>query len=96
LKIIQTNAARTDLIEIWLYGAENWGIECADEYLDELGSFIKSLCNFPDKYRLQKNYVPPVRIGLNRSHLVIYTNEIDTISIIRVLHKTMDVPGQLD
>lgn len=88
MKIIQTNAARTDLIEIWLYGA--------DAYLDELGSYIKSLCNFPEKYRLQKSYVPPVRIGLYRSHLVIYTNEIDTISIIRVLHKTMDVPGQLD
>ncbi|WP_420936014.1 type II toxin-antitoxin system RelE/ParE family toxin [Alteromonas sp. A081] len=46
------------MIEIWLYGAENWGIECADAYLDELGSYIKSLCNFPEKYRLQKSYVP--------------------------------------
>ncbi len=90
LKINKLPLAESDLIDIWIYGHQNWGITQADDYADSLERKFKSLAKLPRKYNLRNELSPPVRICPHISHIIIYTIENDTILVIRVLHKSMD------
>lgn len=90
LKINKRPLAEEDLIDIWIYGCETWSAIKADTYVDGIESTLTSLAHSPKKYRLRKNFRPPIRICHHISHLIIYTIEESSITIIRVLHKSMD------
>lgn len=95
MKIVFSRLAKEDLIDIWLYGEERWGLSKADNYLQRLDTFIKSLINSPEKYPLRKNFQPAVRIAPFKKQLIVYIETNATLQIIRVLHNSMDVPKQL-
>ncbi|NOY72168.1 MAG: type II toxin-antitoxin system RelE/ParE family toxin [Gammaproteobacteria bacterium] len=83
--------AEDDLINIWIYGYEQWGITQADHYIEGLGSRLTSLAQSPETCRERKEFSPPVRICPYVSHVIVYTIEDDSILVIRVLHKSMDI-----
>ena len=59
LKIRKSELAKEDLIKIWFDGYYERGEQQADLYLDRLEEKINSLLNFPEKYRLRKQFTPP-------------------------------------
>jgi toxin ParE1/3/4 len=79
-------AAEVDLSEIWLHGADRWGVEQAERYSDSLFAVFDLLADFPELARERGEFTPPVRIHPSGSHLVIYRSERQGIEIIRVLH----------
>ena len=79
-------AAKADLSEIWLHGADKWGVEQAERYSDSLLAVFDLLADFPELARERGEFTPPVRIHPSGSHLVIYRSERQGIEIIRVLH----------
>lgn len=87
--------AEEDLINIWTYGYEQWGIAQADSYADDLEEQFKLLAHSPGICRERTEFVPPVRIHRHVSHLIIYTVEDDRIIIVRVLHYRMDLKQRL-
>jgi len=87
--------AEDDLIDLWIYGCQKWGINQADRYLDSIENKLGSLCEFPEKHSLRKMFKPPVRICPHISHIIIYTIEKDSILVVRVLHKSMEVINHL-
>jgi plasmid stabilization system protein ParE len=95
LNIALTNLAKEDLIDIWLYGQKNWGAVNANQYLDSIDAFLKTLINLPEKFALRRDFQPPVRIAPFKSHLVVYLESTRHIQIVRVLHQSMDVPQHL-
>lgn len=95
LPIKKLPRAEEDLIDIWLYGYEHFGIAQADYYIDSIETMLNGIANFPKKHRLRNSFRPPIRICHHVSHLIIYTIEDDAIVIIRVLHKSMDVVQHL-
>lgn len=87
--------AKEDLIDIWLYGENNWGAVSADRYLDSLDVFLRSLIHFPEKFPLRQEFKPSVRLAPFKSHLVVYIHTEKYIQIVRVLHQSMDMPNQI-
>ncbi len=92
LRVDKLPLAEEDLIDIWAYGYDTWGETQADKYADSLEDMIKSIASSPKKHRLRTEFRPSVRICPHISHIIIYKIKEDSIVIIRVLHKSMDVP----
>lgn len=89
-------AAEVDLSMIWLNGAERWGVEQADRYVDGLFAVFDLLADFPGMARERDEFSPPVRIYPSGSHLVIYSLEGQGVQIIRVLHAHQNLMAYLN
>lgn len=87
--------AEQDLLNIWLYTWHEWGEQQADAYLDGLDRSLRVLAEQPYLGRERQEFSPPVRIYYYAHHLVVYQIEKDGITVIRVLHKNMDIDTQL-
>ena len=82
--------AEQDLIEIWMYSCENWGVNQADIYLDQLDQAFQSIASnseigFKIDYIRSGYFKYPAK-----EHLIFYTIQKSTIHIIRVLGNEMD------
>jgi len=88
---------RDDLENIWLYTYENWSIEQADRYLNQIIDEIEYIAQKPD-FGSDFSYI---RTGYNRSkvksHIIFYRIDPknDFVEIIRVLHQRMDIENRL-
>jgi len=79
--------AEQDLIELFLDGAERFGVLQAEVYHDLLTHTFEFLAENPKAARLREEIDPPVRIHPVQSHLVIYRVDGDgELFVIRVRH----------
>ena len=85
-----TPRALGDLDDIWRFSAETWSIKQADRYIDELARIFETIAIMPTLARERNEFTPPVRIHLHESHLIVYTNEADHITILRLLGGQQD------
>ncbi len=87
--------ACADLDTIWNHTAQRWGQDQAEAYLLSLGETMKLLASQPG---LGRN-IDLIRKGYLKfpagSHIFIFRMQSKAIEIIRVLHKSMDVDGNL-
>ena len=90
-----TPKAESDLIGIWVYTCEEWGVDQADKYLDQLEAGMQQLINHPS---LGANY-DHVLSGYRRlqveHHAVFYQVLESEVLIVRVLHEDVDAPDRL-
>ena len=90
-----TPKAESDLIGIWVYTCEEWGVDQADKYLDQLEAGMQQLINHPS---LGANYAY-VLSGYRRlqveHHAVFYQVLESEVLIVRVLHEDVDAPDRL-
>ena len=95
LRIVNSELAEVDLLEIWLYTAEEWNLSQADSYLAQLGNTLKNLMDHPeigkDSSDLRKGY----RSLLINHHLAFYRLIGDETQIMRVLHESVDLEKHL-
>lgn len=88
-------AAQRDLAEIWLYTADNWGIDRANEYVGAIRFEIEQLGDFPNRHPLYISRKGHFRKARSGDHLLFYLAEEGEIDVVRVLHKSRDFDGQL-
>lgn len=91
LRVDKRPLAESDLINIWIYGCTTWGATQADSYADSIENTLNALASSPEKNHVRNNFRPPIRICHHVSHMIIYTIEKNSIVVVRVLHKAMDV-----
>ena len=78
--------AQTDLADIWTYTAERWSLAQARIYAAAMTEQLLLLCDHPDIAQGYGRSIPPVRIYRIKAHLVIFTDDGQMISVIRVVH----------
>lgn len=79
--------AEEDILEIFVSGAECFGVRQEELYHIELEHRFRFLAENPLAAPLHNELRPPVRIHPFASHLIVYTTlENDDIMIIRVRH----------
>lgn len=88
--------AERDLENIWLYTAQEWGVEQAMNYIDELNDSFQNLNDHIKFSRLRTEFTPPVYIYRCNHHLIVYLKSDGYIAIVRILHEKMDIDGQLE
>ena len=90
-----TPSAESDLEGIWLYTLEEWGVEQADRYTDDLAA---AFCRLAEDPQLGIS-CDDIREGYRRRRVgrhVIYFRIADYgIDVIRVLHDRMDTPRHI-
>ena len=95
LKLSITPKAESDLIGIWVYTCEEWGVEQADKYLDQLEEGMKQLVNHPSLGMNYAHALPGYRRLQVDHHAVFYQVLEPEILVVRVLHEDMDAPQRL-
>jgi len=83
--------AEQDIADIWIYGADRWGVDQADRYFDGMVTLFDLLSEQPEIARLRDKFRPPVRIYPYGSHVVVYETVEAGIAIIRVLHNRRNI-----
>ena len=92
--VAYTPAAIADISDIWDYTAGRWGVDRADRYMDE----IRDACDGLAEGNMQGRPVD-VRDGYLKysvgRHFVFFVRAADGITVIRVLHQSMDIERHL-
>jgi len=83
--------ARSDLIEIWSYIAED-SIANADAFIDKLHEIMKVLSLQSEAGRRQEELAPGLLSFPFGRYIIFYRAVEDAIEIIRVLHGARDIP----
>lgn len=91
-----TRAARRDFRSIQRYTRRTQGTERRDAYADRLNAAIDDLTRFPELGRLLDQTPTNVRYLPVQNHVVYYCIEAERLSIIRILHKRMEIERQLE
>jgi toxin ParE1/3/4 len=83
--------ARADLRNIMAYSEARHGPELADSYLRAIDRSFDRLRDFPEIGIARDDLIPGIRSLPCGEHLIFYRYADGHISIIRVLHKAMDL-----
>lgn len=90
-----TPKARADLDAIWDYTVRQWGVDQAETYLASLGKTMQLLVENPGL----GTRIDYVKSGYRKfpaaSHLLVYRANSNTIEVVRVLHKSMELDRNL-
>src|ERR1017187_4920759 len=91
-KIFRSPEAQEDLLSIWLFGADEWSPEQADEHLRDIEDMCDRLRVHPELGRKRDELI----IGLYsipiNPHVIFYLQSSKAITIVRVLHEALDRP----
>lgn len=94
--VYQRAAARNDLVEHFVYLAENAGLNVAERFLANAQASFNDLAEQP-KMGAQLKLKNPAMSGMRKwrvkdfdNHLIFYISRQDGVSIVRVLHGAMD------
>lgn len=93
MAIIQRTAqAEEDLIELWLYIAQD-NLPAADRVLDDIENGCQHLAENPLMGRLRSDIAPELRYFVVGKYLILYRIVPNGIQIVRVIHGARDVPN---
>lgn len=88
-----TRRALADLRDIARYTRESWGPKQARLYREELELSIQKLALSPGLGRARADVAPSVRSFPIARHVAYYVESQGGVTVLRVLHPSMDVAG---
>ena len=90
-------AAKADLVEIWLYYAQEMGdLDLADRIRGEIFDGIHAAARKPRIGHLRRDLASePLRFWRVRNYVIIYRSESKPIQVVRILHGARDVKSIL-
>lgn len=88
-----TVEADRDIIEIYVLGAQQFGVAQSERYVDELFDTFELLAENPQMARERRELNPPMRLHPYHAHLIAYLVRDGDILIVRVLHGRQDWQG---
>lgn len=91
-----TAQAAADLKEIGRYTKQAWGLAQAHRYSEELEMSLQKLSLSPNVGRQRESIAPGVRSFRVAAHIAFYVQRQDGITILRVLHPSMDVDAAFE
>jgi toxin ParE1/3/4 len=89
--------ASGDIENIWLYTFENWSLEQADRYVNQIFDEIEYLANNPNSGKDFNHVRKKYRCSKVKSHIIFYRyiDKQKNIEVIRILHQRMDIENRL-
>lgn len=90
-----TDDARSDLRSILRYGRRTWGERQGRSYTEQLNSAVQDLTRFPELGQIRDDLAPGLRSWVVQQHVVYYRADDQAVTVIRVLHGTMDAGAHL-
>ncbi len=91
MRLELSRKAQADLDDIRDYSVAEFGVARAVDYLDAVEAAFRRIVEFPDIGAAQPAVRPLTRSLGCQQHRIFYEVRSDTILIVRILHKAMDV-----
>jgi toxin ParE1/3/4 len=91
-KILRSSEAQEDLLSIWLFGADEWSPEQADEHLRDIEDMCDRLRVDPELGRKRDELIVGLYSIPINPHVIFYQQSPKAITIVRVLHEALDTP----
>ncbi len=91
----RTRQADADLLEIWVYIAEN-NVEAANRLIQSLGRRCHDCAELPGMGRRRDDLSPGLRSLTEGSYIIFYRLAEHGIEIVRVLHGARELPSVFD
>jgi toxin ParE1/3/4 len=85
-----THDAERDILDIYLYTLERFGLPQADKYTSDLFDRFAEIAARPSLGRAFGDIHPGARRANHRSHAIYFRPAGDGILILRILHQKMD------
>ena len=83
--------AEQDLLDIFLYGIENWGPRQANNYANELLHCLELIVKNPEIGLDRSDLFEDIKSFAIASHVIFYRNVNSVIEISTILHQKMDI-----
>jgi toxin ParE1/3/4 len=80
--------AQTDLLNIYLYGAEAYGRDAALRYAASLHESFSLIAKFPKMGRVLLGFEPTYRRHEHGVHIIFYEEKPDGVSVLRIVHRS--------
>lgn len=90
MKLFIAVAARTDLVEIQLFGAKTWGHGQAGQYRDLIRERMKVLARGEVSGTSADDIAPGLRRQVVGSHATWFRLDAERLVVVRVLHQSRD------
>ena len=84
-------AANEDLVSVWEYTRDQWCIEQADLYIDAFMLRFAWLTGNRRLWRSRPDLKKGVFCHVEKSHVILFSENENHIDILRVLHSRMDL-----
>ena len=85
--------AEADLIQIYIDGVSEFGVNQAEAYQDKIEHTIELIASNPKIARLREEIIPPVRIHPVHAHVIVYLiDDNRMVRILRVRHSRENWP----
>ena len=91
-----TERAESDLASIIDHTLETWGAGQAVKYIDGLEGLAASLAQTPDLGKAREDLHKGLFVFPYERHLLFYRKERHGITIVRILHDSMDTPRHFE
>jgi toxin ParE1/3/4 len=91
-----SRVALDDLDNIWEYTAEQWSIEQANKYYNEIFSAISKICENSDNGKTIDEIKKGHRRTNVKTHIIFYKVKGTKVFIDRILHQKMDIEKHLN
>jgi toxin ParE1/3/4 len=95
LQLRKSAKAERDLINIWLYGYEEWGGMEADHYVHRIEDALQRLRLQPGIGVDSSDMIPGLRRWRVGRHHIYYEVDADRLYVLRVLGSRQDAPARL-
>jgi toxin ParE1/3/4 len=93
--LVFSDPAIRDIDEIYDYTEDNWGFEQAEYYVFALREQCVSLADGTRSGKALKSKKEGYKALTFRSHFIIYTESLDELTIVRILHRRMNISNHL-
>ena len=93
-QVFFSQAAISDIEQIWDYTHDRWGVDQAERYTKELRAGCQDLALGRKFGRPVVGKVGYLRMAIGR-HVVFFKEQGSGIKVIRILHQRMDVESRL-
>ena len=90
-----TEQAGYDLENITDYTLKSWGFNQVEKYLNGFAELAKNLSKTPNLGKNCNDLVDNLLCFPYESHIIYYVKKNNDITIIRILHKRMDISNRL-
>lgn len=86
--------AEQNLLDIFLFGIENWGRQQTHNYANELSLCFELLAKNPEIGLMRSELIGDIRSFVSGSHVIFYRKMDLIVEIIVILHQKMDVKSK--
>ena len=85
-----TKKAEQDVIDLYVRGMAEFGVEQAERYHGDLIAAFQLLADNPRIARERVEFTPPVRLHRHAAHMIAYLIRDDEVLIVRVMSRRQD------